>query len=189
MRSFLYLSSDVANGFRSSADTDLVYFLSTWVKQYVDIDYSEHVRKIHDAVIKWKHFPRYCPFMRGIHRSPVNSPNNGQWGGALMFSLVRLNKRLGKQSKCWWFEAPSRSSWRHCNVISTVKNIGIDTNIEVIVVSLTTWEAHHSPRAKPEGCGELPRSLMRQQWPKLRYQFLFFHDETKLMMNKQILSI
>ena len=41
--------------------------------------------------------------------------------------------------------------------------IGIDTNIEVIVVSLTTWEAHHSPRAKPEGCGELPRSLMRQQ--------------------------
>ena len=24
--------------------------------------------------------------------------------------------------------------------------IGIDTNIEVIVVSLTTWEAHHSPR-------------------------------------------
>ena len=64
-------------------------------------------------------------------------------------------------------------------------DIGIDTNIEVIVVSLTTWEAHHSPRAKPEGCGELPRSLMRQQWPKLRYQFLFYHDETKLIMNKQ----
>ena len=30
---------------------------------------------------------------------------------------------------------------------------------------------------------------MIQQWPKLRYQFLFHHDETKLMMNKQILSI
>ena len=57
-------------------------------------------------------------------------------------------------------------------------HIGIDTNIEVIFVSLTTWEAHHSPRAKPS-CGELPRSLMRQQWPKLRYQFLFYHDETK----------
>ena len=24
--------------------------------------------------------------------------------------------------------------------------IGIDTNSEVIVVSLTTWEAHHNPR-------------------------------------------
>ena len=66
--------------------------------------------------------------------------------------------------------------------------IGIDTNIEVIVVSLTTWEADHSPRATPEGFGELPRSLMRQQWPKLMYQCLFYHDETKLMMNKQILS-
>ena len=67
--------------------------------------------------------------------------------------------------------------------------IGIDTKIEVIVVSPTTWEAHHSPRAKPEGCGELPRSLVTPQWPKSRYQFLFYHDETKLMKNKQILSI
>ena len=27
----------------------------------------------HDDVIKWKHFPRYWPFVRGIHRSTVNS--------------------------------------------------------------------------------------------------------------------
>ena len=39
----------------------------------------------HDDVIKWKHFPRYWSFVRGIHRSPVNSPHNGQWRGALMF--------------------------------------------------------------------------------------------------------
>ena len=26
----------------------------------------------HDDVIKWKHFPRYWPFVRGIHRSPRN---------------------------------------------------------------------------------------------------------------------
>ena len=30
----------------------------------------------------------YWPFVRGIHRSPVNSPHIGQWGGALMFSLI-----------------------------------------------------------------------------------------------------
>ena len=41
--------------------------------------------RFHDAVIKWKHFPRYCPFVRGIHRSPVNSPHKGQWRGALVF--------------------------------------------------------------------------------------------------------
>ena len=42
----------------------------------------------HDDVIKWKHLPRYWPFVRGIHRSPVNSPHKGQWRGALIFSLI-----------------------------------------------------------------------------------------------------
>ena len=42
----------------------------------------------HDDVIKWKHFPSYWPFVRGIHRSPVNSPHKGQWRGALIFSLI-----------------------------------------------------------------------------------------------------
>ena len=42
----------------------------------------------HDDVIKWKHFPHYWPFVRGIHRSPVNSPHKDQWRGALMFSLI-----------------------------------------------------------------------------------------------------
>ena len=47
----------------------------------------------HDDVIKWKHLPRNWPFVRGIHRSPVNSPHKGQWRGALMFSLIcaRIN--------------------------------------------------------------------------------------------------
>ena len=42
----------------------------------------------HDDVIKWKHFPRYWPFVRGIHWSPVNWPPKRQWRGALMFSLI-----------------------------------------------------------------------------------------------------
>ena len=33
---------------------------------------------LHDDVIKWKHFPRYWPFLPGIHR----------WHGALMFSVI-----------------------------------------------------------------------------------------------------
>ena len=49
----------------------------------------------------------------------------------------------------------------------------IDTSISVIAVSLTTWKAHHSPRTSPSGCGELPRSLMRQQWHQYWYQFLY----------------
>ena len=68
--------------------------------------------------------------------------------------------------------------------------IGIDTNIEV---SSTTWEAHHSPRT-PEG-GEAQGLWWASQvfkettMTKMRYQLLFHRDETKLMMNKQILSI
>ena len=42
----------------------------------------------HDDVIKWKHLPQYWPFVRGIHRSPVNSPHKSHWRGALMFSLI-----------------------------------------------------------------------------------------------------
>ena len=40
----------------------------------------------------WHHqmetFLRYRPFVRRIHRSPVNSPHKGQWRRALMFSLI-----------------------------------------------------------------------------------------------------
>ena len=42
----------------------------------------------HGDVIKLKPVPRYWPFVRGIHRSPVNFPHKGQWRGALMFSLI-----------------------------------------------------------------------------------------------------
>ena len=42
----------------------------------------------HDDVIKWKHVPRYWPFVRGIHRSPVDSIPKGHWLGALIFSLI-----------------------------------------------------------------------------------------------------
>ena len=67
----------------------------------------------HDDVIKWKHFPRYWPLVRGIHRSPVNSPHKGQWG--------------------WWFETPSRPLWRNCNgwVCSGKKDSDGKTNGEM----------------------------------------------------------
>ena len=51
------------------------------------VDFNNLQRK-HDDVIKWKHFPRNWPFVREIHRSPMNFPHKGQWRGALMFSLI-----------------------------------------------------------------------------------------------------
>ena len=82
----------------------------------------------HDDVIKWKYFPRYWPFVRGIHRWPVNSLHKGQWRGALMFSLIcALNKRLSKQSWGGWFETPSCLLWRRRN-----NNEGLPSPICVI---------------------------------------------------------
>ena len=62
----------------------------------------------------WRHqietFSALLAFCGGIHWSPVNSPHEGQWRGALMFSLIStLDKRLRKSSRRRWFETPSRS--------------------------------------------------------------------------------
>ena len=42
--------------------------------------------------------------------------------------------------------------------------IGIDTDIEVIVVSLTTWVAHHSPRVNDLGSSPQPKREARGLW-------------------------
>ena len=67
------------------------YFVTTslicWA-QAQNQPWCYYVRCDHNNVIKWKHFPRYCPFVRGIHRSPVNFPHKGQWRGALMVPLI-----------------------------------------------------------------------------------------------------
>ena len=47
------------------------------VNQYLNSLEISCKLKLHDNVIKWKHFPRYWPFVRGIHRSPMNSPHKG----------------------------------------------------------------------------------------------------------------
>ena len=74
----------------------------------------------HGDVIKWKHYPHYWPFMRGIHWSHVNSPHKDQWRGVLTFSLIcSFNKRLSKQWCGWWLETPLRPLWSCCNVVVT----------------------------------------------------------------------
>ena len=68
----------------------------------------------HDDVIKWKHFPRYWPFVRGIQRFPVISLHKTSDAELLCFlwSAWPLNKRLSKQSRGWWFGTLSRPLWR-----------------------------------------------------------------------------
>ena len=77
----------------------------------------------------------------------------------------------------------SNTSFGLCWNLTPWFTVGIDTKIEVIVVSPTTWETHHSWRVKPDHCGELPRS---PRWLKSRYQFLFYRDASKHIKFMQI---
>ena len=61
-------------------------FKCNFVDQSVLI--SINIKLNADDVITWKHFPRYCPFVREIHRSLVNSRHKDQWRGALGFSFI-----------------------------------------------------------------------------------------------------
>ena len=73
---------------------------------------------VHDDVIRWKHFPRYWPF---VWDPPVTGEFPQQRPVTRSFDAffdLRLNKRLSKQSWGWWFETPSFSLWRHCNGIN-----------------------------------------------------------------------
>ena len=68
----------------------------------------------------WRHqmetFSALLVFVRGLHRSPVDSTHKGQWRGALMFSWVWPEQTVEQTLETlWWLETPSRSLWRHCN--------------------------------------------------------------------------
>ena len=58
------------------------YIRDAWVTQF------NVLSRPHNDVIKWKHFPRYWYFVRGIHRSLVNSPHKGQWRGAFLIGWI-----------------------------------------------------------------------------------------------------
>ena len=55
---------------------------------HIDLTHDLDLVNIHDYVIKWENFPGYWPFLRGIHRSLVNSRHKGRWRKALMFPLI-----------------------------------------------------------------------------------------------------
>ena len=68
---------------------------------------------------RWSHqketFSALLAICAGNSLVTGGSPHEGQWRGALMFSLIcALNKQL-KQSWALWVETTSRPWWRHCN--------------------------------------------------------------------------
>ena len=84
--------------------------------------------------IKWKHFPRYWPFVQGPNRPPVNSSHKGQWRGALMFSLI----------------CPGASGWvnirdvgnlrRHCAHYDVIAMVSSGVTCAVSLTLLYCWQ-------------------------------------------------
>ena len=106
---------------------------------------------LHDDVIKWKHFPRYWPFVRGIHRSPVITGHRWFTGELpaqrsvtrsfdVFFDLC-LTKRLSKQWRGWWFVTSSCPLWRHCNGNGDCSYIlnGLDFTISYLIGGARVW--------------------------------------------------
>ena len=75
--------SSYALHIRTRQSSFVVYCCTMCYVQYACTYYI-----IHNDLMKWKHFPRYWPFVRGIHWSPVNSPHKDQWRGAYVFFFI-----------------------------------------------------------------------------------------------------
>ena len=91
------------------------------------LNFLQLIISTHDDVIKWKHFPRYWPFGRGIHRSPGNSPHKGQWRGALMFSLI-----------CTWINA-----WVNNREAGDLRRRCTHYDVTVMSAATRAWRAIH----------------------------------------------
>ena len=57
-----------------------------------------------------------------------------------VFFDPRLNKRLSKQSWCWWFETPARPLWCHCNACGiTFAEEPFLFNFDYLFILMFSW--------------------------------------------------
>ena len=63
----------------------LVHYGSVPGLYHVVSKHYSSAQSTHDDGSKWKYFPRNWSFVRGNHRSPLNSPHKGQWRVAWCF--------------------------------------------------------------------------------------------------------
>ena len=123
----------------------------------------------HDDVIKWEHFPLYWPFVRGIHRSSVNSPHEGEWRGALIFSLI-----------CAWINGSVMSKCIECQRSNELKPIILEvvgnTTSFFILCSIGTVVG-----SSPYGCKStwipawISNHILSKVWDEITYPFPNFN--------------
>ena len=113
----------------------------------------------------WRHqmetFSALLALVRGIHRSPVNSPHKGQWRWALMFSLICA------WINCWVNNGDAGDLRRH------------STHYDVTVMMLITW-GRTSTRVLPIPAREQTMSLIFWVFCKTYYLDKWYCADTLL---------
>ena len=76
--------------FQKDLSTEMVVVVK---RDFTKFQFKTNFGRIHVNVIKWKHFPRYWPLVKGIHRSPVVSfpSQRSVTRGLDVFFHLRLN--------------------------------------------------------------------------------------------------
>ena len=107
----------------------------------------------------WRHqmetFYALLAFVRGIHRSPVNSPHKGQWRGALMFTLIcaRING---------WVSNPEAGDLRrhhaHYDAIVMIKS---NTLVRIMINTHGTISRWYDTKSQTHNWNELGWKLFR----------------------------
>ena len=85
IRTLLTNGSEIVSKIQTSSfkKMHLQILIGNWQSRLRCVKYQSK-----SCVLTWLRHPRYWPFVRGIHRSPVNSPHIDQWRRALTFSLI-----------------------------------------------------------------------------------------------------
>ena len=132
---------------------------------------------VHDDVIKWKHFPRNWPFVREIHRSPVNFPHKGQWRGALIFSLIyaRINDWVNNREA-----GDLRRQHGHYDVIVMYCS---DLQLVTIGFGMVMWRVGDRPSLKPMRFNTLRPRQDGRHFPDDIFKCIFVNENLWISIN------
>ena len=75
----------------------------TWTNVNQDALHEQYICFLalpHDDVIKWKHFPRYWPFVRGIHRWIHHTKNSDAELWCFLWSAPWMNGWVNSREAC-----------------------------------------------------------------------------------------
>ena len=139
----------------------------------------------HDDVIKWKHFPRYWPFVRGIHRSPVNYPYKGQWRGTLMFSFICVWRN-------GWVNNRKASDLRRYRDHYDVTVIILPIVIIVVILWIQWLEKEHNLVVITGSQGSVENAHLEcihciSWWPSIvQYWTICRHNDDKILVSPEL---